>query len=132
VYAGEDYLFWLELAQQTRKIAFSDLCECEYGEGVNIFSGSGWGTENSLIRIHHEMKFKKALTRFFSLNQAQLAANALAVRTLRSSFVADVLHRLFHHRRLDRGLLRRHFKIDPQSFLYFIPLAISLKLKRNN
>jgi succinoglycan biosynthesis protein ExoW len=132
VYAGEDYLFWLELAQQTKKIAFSALCECKYGEGVNIFSGSGWGTENSLIRIHHEMKFKKALTRFFSLNQAQLAFNAEAVRTLRSSFVADVLHRLSHRRKLDSSLLRRHFHIDPQSFFYFVPLAISLKLKRSN
>lgn len=132
VYAGEDYLFWLELALQTKKIAFSALCECEYGEGVNIFSGSGWGTENSLICIHYEMKFKKALTQFFSLNQAQLAANAIAVRTLRSSFVADVLHRISHRRKLDGGLLRRHFKIDPQSFIYFVPLAVSLKLKRQH
>lgn len=130
VYAGEDYLFWLELSKQTKKIAFSSLCECKYGEGVNIFSGSGWGTENSLIRIHHEMKFKKALTRFFPLNTNQLAANATAVRTLRSSFVADVLHRLAHRRLLDKKLLRKHFGIDPQTFLYFIPLAISISLKR--
>ena len=43
VNAGEDYLFWLELAQLTKNISFSSACECTYGKGVNIFSGSGWG-----------------------------------------------------------------------------------------
>ncbi len=130
VYAGEDYLFWLELSMQTKRIAFSSLCECKYGEGVNIFSGSGWGTENSLIRIHHELKFKKALGKLFTLNAEQSAVTEAAVRTLRTSFVADVLHRLRHRRRLDKHLLQKHLSVDPQTFLYFIPLAISISLKR--
>ena len=34
----------LELSQRTSRIAFSARCECVYGAGVNIFSGSGWGS----------------------------------------------------------------------------------------
>ena len=130
VYAGEDYLFWLELATLTKKIAFSSLCECTYGEGVNIFSGSGWGTEKSLVRIHHEMKFKRAVSRIFPLTPPQLASTQAAVRTLRRSFVADVLHRLAHRRAFQQGLLREQFRVDPQTFVYFLPLAVSIVLKR--
>ncbi|MYN11215.1 glycosyltransferase family 2 protein [Pseudoduganella aquatica] len=130
VYAGEDYLFWLELAQRSGRVAFSALCECTYGEGVNIFAGSGWGTENSLIRLHYEMKFKKALPRLFSLSPAQLRQNGADVRGLRRSFVADLLHRLSHRKRLDGAVLRGQWRIDPQSFLYAPLLAVGVLLKR--
>jgi succinoglycan biosynthesis protein ExoW len=130
VYAGEDYLFWLELSRLTTKIAFSSLCECTYGPGVNVFSGSGWGTEKSLIRIHHEMKYKKSLETLFALNRIQADGNKKAVAALRKSFVADVVHRLTHRRTLDRKVLIEQLKVDPQTFFYFIPLAMQLAIRR--
>lgn len=129
VYAGEDYLFWLELSKLTRRIAFSSLCECRYGRGVNVFAGSGWGTEKSLQRTHYEMKYKKAVARLFRLNELQLKENRQAVRNLRKHFVADVLHRLMHRKGTDRVLLK-HFRTDPKSFVYFVPLAIGLLASR--
>ena len=125
VYAGEDYLFWLELSKLTTRIAFSSLCECRYGRGVNVFAGSGWGTEKSLQRTHYEMKYKKAVARLFSLNEVQWKENRQAVRNLRKHFVADVLHRVMHRKGTDRVLLK-HFQVDPKSFVYFVPLSIGL------
>jgi succinoglycan biosynthesis protein ExoW len=130
VYAGEDYLFWLELAQRSGRVAFSDLCECTYGEGVNIFAGSGWGTEKSLVRLHHEMKFKKALPHLFSLSPEQLSKNGEEVRGLRQRFVADLLHRLMHRKPLGSEVLRGQWRVDPKSFLYAVPLAVGILLKR--
>lgn len=130
VYAGEDYLFWLDLATRTSKIAFSSLSECRYGEGVNIFAGSGWGTEKSLIRLHYELKFKKALPRLFSLNALQTSTNKKTVKHLRRSFIADLLHRLSHRKPIERTLLRDQFKIDPQTFWYGLPIAVMVLLKR--
>ncbi len=129
VYAGEDYLFWLELSTLTKKIAFSALVECTYGKGVNIFAGSGWGTEKSLIRCHHEIKYKKALPKLFPLSADQLAANRTSVRILRRSFVADMLHRLAHRLPIDKGVLKSQFRVDPQSFYYALPLAIKIACK---
>jgi succinoglycan biosynthesis protein ExoW len=129
VYAGEDYLFWLELSALTKKIAFSSLVECTYGKGVNIFSGSGWGTEKSLIRCHHEMKYKKALPRLFELNNVQLEANRRAVKLLRRSFVADMLHRIAHRIPMDRSVLKNQFRVDPQSFYFALPLAVKIACK---
>lgn len=130
VYAGEDYLFWLELSKLTDKIGFSTLVECTYGEGVNIFAGSGWGTEKSLIRTHYELKYKKALQRLFPLSPAQAAHIGASVKTLRKSFVADVLHRLSHRKPLGAKLLRDHWKVDPLSFVLFVPLSVAVVLKR--
>ncbi|MBB3117077.1 glycosyltransferase family 2 protein [Pseudoduganella violacea] len=129
VYAGEDYLFWLDLSSQTRRIAFSSASECICGAGVNIFSGSGWGTEKSLIRLHHEMKYKKAIARLFPLSERQIEDNRRAVRTLRKSFVADVLHRLMHGKPF-RDVLLKQWRIDARSVLYFLPLAITILLRR--
>lgn len=129
VYAGEDYLFWLDLSSRTSRIAFSSECECVCGAGVNIFSGSGWGTEKSLIRLHHEMKYKKAIGRLFPLSAEQRAANQAAVRTLRQSFVADVLHRILHRKPFG-AVLRKQAGIDARSVLYFVPLALRVLLRR--
>ncbi|HEV2608904.1 MAG TPA: glycosyltransferase family 2 protein [Noviherbaspirillum sp.] len=130
VYAGEDYLFWLELARLTERIAFSSACECKYGPGVNIFSGSGWGTEKSLIRLHHEMKFKKALNKLFRLSDEQARSTEQAVQALRKSFVADVLHRVAHRKPLDIDVLRKQLQVDLQTFAYFPFIAISTVLRR--
>lgn len=130
VYAGEDYLFWLELSKLTDKIGFSTLVECTYGEGVNIFAGSGWGTEKSLIRTHYELKYKKALQMLFVLTPEQSAHIDASVKTLRKSFAADVLHRLSHRKPLGAKLLRDHWSVDPLSFLLFVPLSVAVVLKR--
>jgi succinoglycan biosynthesis protein ExoW len=130
VYAGEDYLFWLELVRAGARIAFSDQPECRYGTGVNIFSGSGWGTEKSLVRLHHEIKYRKALSRLFELSAPQRTLNRHTLSTLRRSFVADLLHRLRHHKPIDRALLGRQWFLDPQTFLFALPIAVRILLHR--
>lgn len=130
VYAGEDYLFWLELSRLTQHIVFSSQVEVICGKGVNVFAGSGWGTEHSLNRLHHEMKFKKALPRLFDLNVAQREANRAAVRQLRRSFIADLLHRAAHRRPLKRNVLKEQLRIDPQTFMFAPALAMMIVLKR--
>lgn len=130
VYAGEDYLFWLELANKTKKIAFSDLCECTCGEGVNVFAGSGWGTEKSLIRLHYEMKYKKALIELHDLDQRQKNNVNGSIKILRKSFVLDLLHRIIHRKLIEKKVLLDQFRTDPQSFLFFIPIAISMMFHR--
>lgn len=130
VYAGEDYLFWLELAGLTTRIAMSDLSECRYGAGVNIFAGSGWGTEKSLIRLHHEIKYRKALPRLFKLSGPQRALQRRLLWRLRCSFVADLLHRLRHRQAVGGALLREHCLLDPQTFVFSLPLLLTLAMRR--
>lgn len=130
VYAGEDYLFWLEYTSRTQRIAFSSRVEATCGRGVNVFAGSGWGTENSFIRLHHEMKFKKILPRLFRLSTTQHQANRAAVSALRRSFIADLLHRAAHRRPLMPKLLKAQLRLDPQTFLLAPWLAMQIVLQR--
>ncbi|TWI46025.1 succinoglycan biosynthesis protein ExoW [Pseudoduganella flava] len=129
VYAGEDYLFWLDLSRMTDRIAFSSAREVVCGDGVNVFSGSGWGTEKSLIRLHYEMKYKKAIARLYPLTERQVKENRAAVLALRRSFVADVVHRVAH-RKPFAGVMWKQLKVDAPSVLCFVPLAIGLVLRR--
>ncbi|TWI62992.1 succinoglycan biosynthesis protein ExoW [Pseudoduganella lurida] len=129
VYAGEDYLFWLDLARLTDRIVFSSAREVVCMDGVNVFSGSGWGTEASLLRLHHEMKYRKAVARLYPLTERQAQDNRATVRALRRSFVADVLHRLVH-RKPFAGVVARQLRVDPLGILGFVPLAAGLVLRR--
>ena len=87
------------------------------------------GQNPHLIRLHHEMKYRKAVPRLFKLTPQQAVANRKVVRGLRKSFVADVLHRLRHGKPW-RDVAVKQVQVDARSGLYFLPLAFSVLLGR--
>lgn len=113
VYAGEDFLFWLQLSTLTGAYAFGTTPEVTYGRGVNIYAGSGWGTEKSMDRLHYETKLELALPRLFKLDPVQRQRNRAKLRELRHTMVKDIVHRLAHRKNIDGALLRRHLAMDP-------------------
>ena len=115
--AGEDYLFWMEVSNQNARIAFSSQCEARYGKGVNIYSGSGWGSDQHLLRVHNELKFRKITRKLFSLTSTQLAHIATSISKLRTAFARDLLHRVTHRKQLPFKLLMTHLMLDPSSYL---------------
>lgn len=117
VYAGEDYLFWMDCTLRSAKAAFSSRIECTYGRGVNLYSGSGWGTPKSLDRIVHETRFRKRVLSAYPLNPLQRQSVREALRKLRRAFAADVLHRLRTGSRVRLSLLARQARTDPASYL---------------
>lgn len=117
VNAGEDYLFWMELVSNGVKTAFSVQCEVRYGHGVNIYSGSGWGTEQHLLRIHNEPKYRKTTEILFSLTADQQVHLMHCIEELRASFARDLLHRLAHRKPLPFATLKAHLRLDPLSFV---------------
>src|SRR5262249_38673401 len=127
-YAGEDYLFWMEISKLTKKIAFSSACECICGEGLNVYSGSGWGSERSLERIHDETKYRKSVAARFELNREQRAFNLRKLEELRNGFTRSLLHNLTHGGGLRKGLLYSHLKTDPRFAFAFLPSALTICL----
>ena len=114
--AGEDYLFWMELVHSGAKIAFSTHSEAKYGKGVNVYAGAGWGSEQHLLRVHNELKYRKTTAKLFALTEAQRDHIRDCVRDLRVSFVSDLLHRISHRKKLTPRLLATHFKMDPLTY----------------
>ena len=129
--AGEDYLFWMSLAHAGARIAFSSRVEATYGKGVNVYAGAGWGTEQHLLRVHNELKFKRRIGRAFPVTVAQRAHIDAGIRDLRVAFARDLLHRLAHGRRLPLGLLTTHLLMDPLSYLQLPAVAVGLAKQRS-
>lgn len=129
--AGEDYLFWMELASSCIPVAFSVRCEARYGRGVNIYSGSGWGTEFYLLRIHNELKYRKITARLYLLTSDQKAHLTHCIDDLRFSFARDLLHRLIHRKGLPLSTLLGHLRLDPLSFaklpVYWARIVFSMR-----
>lgn len=124
--AGEDYLFWMELAQSGARFAFSSESEARYGRGVNVYAGAGWGSEEHLLRVHNELKYRKTTIALFTLTQEQQTLVKHSIGSLRTAFARDLLHRLTHRKKIPARLLAAHIAMDPQGIL-LMPLTI-LKL----
>ena len=121
--AGEDYLFWMEIAHSGARVAFSSQCEVRCGRGVNIYASSGWGTDQHMLRIHNEMKYRKLTGQLFPLKALQQEHIAHCVDDLRLAFARDLLHRIRHRKPLPWPVLKQHFKLDPWSF-FGLPVTI--------
>jgi succinoglycan biosynthesis protein ExoW len=122
--AGEDYLFWMDLAHSGAKVAFSSSCEAHYGRGVNIFAGTGWGSEKHLLRLHNEIKYQKLTCQLFPVTPVQRAHININLGRLRIAFARDLLHRVAHRKKIPWDLLGRHLQLDPLSFL-LIPFSLT-------
>ena len=130
VYAGEDYLFWLELSRLTQCIVFSSQVKSFAAKGVNVFAGSGWGTEHSLNRLHHEMKYKEGPAAPVRTERGPARSEprrgAPAAPQLRGGCAAPAMHR----RSLKKNVLKEQLRIDPQTFMFAPALAMMIVLKR--
>ncbi|WP_114971807.1 glycosyltransferase family 2 protein [Rhodoferax ferrireducens] len=115
--AGEDYLFWMELVHKGTKIAFSSQSEARYGKGVNVYASAGWGSEQHLLRIHNELKYRKTTAKLFTLTAPQHTHIQTCVRDLQSAFIRDLIHRITHRQKLPLELLAKHLKMDPLTYL---------------
>ena len=122
--AGEDYLFWMKLVTSGARTAFSSEVEAVYGKGVNVYSGSGWGTEAFLLRVSQEIRFRKAVIASFSLNEIQRKHVAADLGRLREAFLRDVFRRLRHGQGFPHHLLRGHSRADPQTWLSAAPTLV--------
>lgn len=127
--AGEDYLFWMSLANAGARFCFSTLVEAKYGHGVNVYSGAGWGTEGHMLRIHNELRYRLVTEKSFDLNSAQLLYVREQVIKLRLAFARDLVHRIAHRKRIDRALVRRHFELDSMTFLYIPKVMLGILLR---
>ncbi len=94
-YAGEDYLFWLQLAELARAVRFTTAKDVETGRGVNMYAASlGWSHPEAARRQAADIRFLLTIPRSVSLNHD--ARTALADRLVGSEAeFAQILLRKF-------------------------------------
>ena len=118
--AGEDYLFWIACAKAGARFCFSSEVEVRYGYGVNVYAGSGWGTDGYLLRIQNEMRYRKRLLAM-DLTARQRSAMDEKIGTLRLEFADDLVHRISQRKPVPMGVLRDQLRLDP-STIWSLPI----------
>jgi len=128
--AGEDYIFWLELAKITNRICFSSKNEAIYGKGVNIYSGVKWGTEEHMSRIRNEMRFKLFSMHNFKLSKAVHHHVKSSINKLRYEYCLDLFHIIKGERRIPVNELKKQLHVDARTFLCLPTSLMSHIFKR--
>jgi succinoglycan biosynthesis protein ExoW len=124
--AGEDYLFWMDLVARAARVCFSRQIEATYGSGINVYSGTVWGSERHLVRTHNELRYRKTVQREFALTAAQKEHVMAAISQLRHAYASVLIHRLTHIKRVSLALMLAHLKLDPMSYFQLPAVAWSL------
>lgn len=94
-FAGEDYLFWLALTNQTNKVIFNTETSCKCGKGINIYSSNGWGAPFALERIRDELKYLKLTKKLYPLPQQSEKVRERKIQNLRTAALNEIKHRIF-------------------------------------
>jgi succinoglycan biosynthesis protein ExoW len=121
---GEEYLFWLDLARLTKRIAFSSAIECHYGEGVNTYSGAAWGSEGAIRKLHDEMKYLCGIRDCYDLSQDQNDYIVARISKIRIEFVRELIHRVVHLKSIDGKLCLGVVRMDPGLVVSAIPISL--------
>ena len=131
-HTGEEYLFWLDIASRSRRIAFGGQPECRYGSGVNIYSESAWGQEKFLTVISDDIKYRRRILEEYSISVAQRKFLKTRIRELRRGFTSGLLHHVRSHRQLPSPkVLRDYLAVDPYYPIAIWPSALKILAKRN-
>jgi succinoglycan biosynthesis protein ExoW len=118
--AGEDRMFWLELALAGARIAISWRCNVTCGTGVNLFfSAHDWNSPATLERFASQLLFAEKLKRQQGLSQARRDFAARRIRNCRRAYGFLFLRSVLKTRRVPRGSFRRLWSRDP-----LLPLRI--------
>lgn len=112
-HTGAEYILWLNLAQQSKRIAFSSEPECRYGGGVNIYSESAWGSNKYLSVRYDEIRFRKHVLDHFDLSKDQKSWLHYKNRESRENFAKGFWHNVVHSRTGIGSMLLKQIKADP-------------------
>jgi succinoglycan biosynthesis protein ExoW len=127
---GQDYLFWLDAARAGLRFVFSAAKECHCGTGVNIYAGTGWGSERSLFRLANELQVWKFVGGEFDLAPAQVDANIARIGRIRDEIVRDILHRVLRRKQVDWGVVAKILKLDRRMPFFFVSRSLQIAITR--
>ena len=116
--AGEDYLFWLGLsATKNTRIAFSSTAETICGKGVNIYSGTEFGTPEYLDLVYYETRYRKTILKEFSLSHTAKRKIEEKLDEQKQKFLRGILHALRRGRFIDISLFFKYLVLTPEFLL---------------
>ena len=108
-HGGGDYLYWMDLIQHGAKFAFSTLPEVRCGSGINMWYGSGWGTDGLAMRILDEARFRKTVLNKYAKADATKDSLRNRLIELQVGMIQDVVHRVRRKKKVHWRVVRTYF-----------------------
>jgi succinoglycan biosynthesis protein ExoW len=131
-YNGQDYIFWLDLSLLTNRVIFADKVEAVYGEGVNIWGGATWGSENVLKLCANNMKLTKYVASHYLLDLGHKKFIKDKIDSIRYAITTALVHNIKHGKRLDVDALNILFKTDVMTIVYLLPNIVKIIASKIN
>jgi len=114
-HGGGDYLYWMDLISHGASFVYSTQAEVRCGSGINMWYGSGWGTDGLAMRIVDEARFRRKVL----LNYAQAERTKSSLRSrlteLQVNMLQDVLHRLRARKKVNWQAVSMFYRENPLS-----------------
>ncbi|HZV64686.1 MAG TPA: glycosyltransferase family A protein [Telluria sp.] len=134
-HGGGDYLYWMDLIEHGAMFAFSTLPEVRCGKGINMWYGSGWGTDGLALRLLDEARFRRrVLTQYAKAAETKRCLRS-RLAELQAGMLQDMIYRLRRRKPVNWKVIRTFFGANrPSLFMMsklFHNLFVSLTGKRN-
>jgi succinoglycan biosynthesis protein ExoW len=126
-HGGGDYLYWMDLIQHGATFAFSTTPEVRCGRGINMWYGSGWGTDGYAMRLVDEARFRRAVLEMHAKTVATEESLRNRLAELQIGMIQDILHRLRRRKKVDWQIIKIYFKENPFNLLTFKKLTSGLR-----
>jgi succinoglycan biosynthesis protein ExoW len=128
--SGEDHLLWLQIAASGAKVAFSEKVECILGKGVNIFEGSGWGTDGAFECSVDFFKMLLHMSKKFAETEEQKKDLSRRLSHTRRECIRILIHDIAHGRVISARDVWRHLRNDPLTLAVLFPETIRIMKKK--
>lgn len=115
-HGGGDYLYWMELIRHGARFAFSTEPEVRCGKGINMWYGSGWGTDGLALRLLDESRFRRRVLRQYATADATRRALRGRIAELQAGMLQDIVHRMRRRKPVNWSVVRTFYATNPPAF----------------
>ncbi|MBB4844148.1 succinoglycan biosynthesis protein ExoW [Paucibacter oligotrophus] len=128
-HGGGDYLYWMDLISHGARFVYSTEAEVRCGRGINMWYGSGWGTDGLAMRIVDEARFRRKVLQNYARAERTKTSLRARLAELQASMVQDVLHRLRARKPVNWQTVKLFFRENPPGGAMLGHLFGALKAK---
>jgi succinoglycan biosynthesis protein ExoW len=114
-HGGGDYLYWMELIRHGARFVFSTEPEVRCGRGINMWYGSGWGTDGMAPRLLDEARFRRrVLTQYAKASETKRCLR-FRLAELQAGMLQDMVYRIKRRKPLNWQVIKTFFSANPPS-----------------
>ncbi|MEO7493611.1 MAG: glycosyltransferase family 2 protein [Massilia sp.] len=130
-HGGGDYLYWMDLIEHGARFVFSTVPEVRCGKGINMWYGSGWGTEGAALRLLDEARFRRRVLNQYAKADETKWRLRVRLAELQAGMLQDMVYRLRRRKPVNWSVIRTFFGANPPTLTMVGKLFEVLSGKRN-